>query len=328
MQNRSCSASCFVSKDPLERAILTDIGLDKRKQIPWLMFQCKKTGLDQPFQSYENNGGSTSTLTGVFIFAPSALEMRRNATACHLTQLILRRNITSVMTCQPQVEVIKNYPIENGLDSFRTFFNSTCKDRRISCTPDAVSKLGDEGRTGQRLIWSVLSNYLADIQSLALSLLSALQHLPATRLLRSQTSQNTLQSDLLRLISAVASRHFDFDHIRPLFNAILIDKLDYEIWGQVYKSVTESTPLPWSIDSSLEQTLWLRNTSSFANSLEHCKYVDNVLKEELGLMYVGSTTSTKHTLETWLTSRQYLKHFSSSVQKAMICSLMTVGQDG
>jgi hypothetical protein len=39
--------------------------------------------------------------------------------------------------------------------------------------------------------------------------------------------------------------------------------------------------------SSVEQTPWLRNTSSFANSSEHRKYVDDVLKEELGPLYVG-----------------------------------------
>ena len=35
------------------------------------------------------------------------------------------------------------------------------------------------------------------------------------------------------------------------------------------------------------QTPWLHNTNSFANSSEHRKYVDVVLKEELGPMYVG-----------------------------------------
>ncbi|KAI0410455.1 hypothetical protein F5X98DRAFT_368798 [Xylaria grammica] len=126
-----------------------------------------------------------------------------------------------------------------------------------------------------------------DIQSLALDLLSAFRHLPATRLLRSKTSQNPLQSDLLKLISAVASGHFDFDRIQPLLNAVLADKPDSEIWDQVYNAVTESTPPPRPVASSLQQTPWLRNTSSFANSSEHRKYVDDVLKEELGPMYVG-----------------------------------------
>ncbi|OAA54288.1 Protein kinase-like domain protein [Niveomyces insectorum RCEF 264] len=63
--------------------------------------------------------------------------------------------------------------------------------------------------------------------------------------------------------------------------------LKLEIWDQVDNAVTESTPPPRPKASSLEQTPWLRNTSSFVNSSEHRKYVDGVLKEELGPMYVG-----------------------------------------
>ena len=38
--------------------------------------------------------------------------------------------------------------------------------------------------------------------------------------------------------------------------------------------------------SSIQQIPWWRNTSSFINSSEHRKYVHEVLKEELGPMYV------------------------------------------
>ncbi|ORX97137.1 hypothetical protein BCR34DRAFT_677209 [Clohesyomyces aquaticus] len=36
-----------------------------------------------------------------------------------------------------------------------------------------------------------------------------------------------------------------------------------------------------------KQTPWLHNTGSFANSTKHYKYIDSVLKEELGQLYVG-----------------------------------------
>ncbi|KAK3905920.1 hypothetical protein C8A05DRAFT_41199 [Staphylotrichum tortipilum] len=53
----------------------------------------------------------------------------------------------------------------------------------------------------------------------------------------------------------------------PLLNAALADHLDHSlIWERVYDA--------------------LRNTGSFANSSEHRKYMDNVLKEELGPMYI------------------------------------------
>ena len=53
-----------------------------------------------------------------------------------------------------------------------------------------------------------------------------------------------IHSNLLKLISAVASRHFDFKRIQPLLNAILTDKSDSEIWEQACKAVTKSTPPP------------------------------------------------------------------------------------
>jgi hypothetical protein len=90
------------------------------------------------------------------------------------------------------------------------------------------------------------------------------------------------------LNSAVSSDNFDFDRIKPLLRAALADNRDDAlIWDRVYDAVTESTPPPRPIASSIQQTPWLRNTSSFTNSSEHRKYVDNVLKEELGPMYVG-----------------------------------------
>ncbi|PMD53352.1 uncharacterized protein K444DRAFT_646753 [Hyaloscypha bicolor E] len=92
-----------------------------------------------------------------------------------------------------------------------------------------------------------------DIQTLTIGLLSALLNLPATRFLRSKTSHGTLSSDLLKLISAITSDNFHFDRIKPLLTAALTDNWDdVLIWDQVYNA-----------------------------------YVNIVLKEKLGPMYVG-----------------------------------------
>ncbi|KAI1463197.1 uncharacterized protein F4812DRAFT_453675 [Daldinia caldariorum] len=123
----------------------------------------------------------------------------------------------------PIREIIRNDLIKRGLNTFRASFSLICEDKSISCTLDTLSKLCDE-----------------DIQNLALDLLSAFRHLPATRLLRSKT---------------------------------------------IYNAVTKLTPPPRPIPSFFQPTPWLCNTSNFANSLEHCKYVDDVLKEEFGPMY-------------------------------------------
>ncbi|KAH7201228.1 hypothetical protein DER44DRAFT_748366 [Fusarium oxysporum] len=172
---------------------------------------------------------------------------------------------------QPQSKIIEDNPIGNGIDAFRGSFNSICERAHLSCIPDALDQLEHE-----------------DVQDLASSLLSALQILPATRLLPSKTGRGTLRSDLLRLVSTAASADFDFDRVKPLLKSALVDEPDDAlIWDELYNAVAESTPPPRQVASSIQQTPWLRNTSSFANSSEHRKYVDDVLKEELGPMYVG-----------------------------------------
>jgi hypothetical protein len=127
----------------------------------------------------------------------------------------------------------------------------------------------------------------ADLRTLALAFLSAAQNLAAARLLPARAGRGTLRSDLLRLELSLESDDSDLDRIKPLLNAALAhDSDDVLIWDRVYDAIAESTPPPRPIASSLQQTPWLRNTGSFANSSEHREHVDNVLREELGPMYV------------------------------------------
>jgi hypothetical protein len=58
------------------------------------------------------------------------------------------------------------------------------------------------------------------------------------------------------------------------------------VWEKVYAAVAAPTPPPCPA-SSIQQTPWLRSTGNSANSTEHRKDIDNVLKEELGYIYVG-----------------------------------------
>ena len=125
-----------------------------------------------------------------------------------------------------------------------------------------------------------------EIQDLLVALVSALQTLPASRFLYSKNGSKNLFHDLLRLNLAVSSDNFDIERIRPLLDAVLNNEADEIIWDKVYNAIAESTPPPRPV-SSIQQTPWRRNTSSFVNSTEHRKYVDDVLKEELGPMYVG-----------------------------------------
>ncbi|KAB5513428.1 hypothetical protein GE09DRAFT_1162395, partial [Coniochaeta sp. 2T2.1] len=78
------------------------------------------------------------------------------------------------------VGIIKDNPIGNGVDAFRASFNTACSDKRIPYTPDAPGQLD-----------------LEDVQNLALDLLSALQSLRASRLLRPGGSGKNLFSDMM-----------------------------------------------------------------------------------------------------------------------------------
>lgn len=47
---------------------------------------------------------------------------------------------------QSQSEIIKNNPIGKGLDTFRESFDSMCRGRSISSTPDALGQLVEDGK--------------------------------------------------------------------------------------------------------------------------------------------------------------------------------------
>ncbi|KAF1924748.1 uncharacterized protein M421DRAFT_424639 [Didymella exigua CBS 183.55] len=161
--------------------------------------------------------------------------------------------------------IIQAEPIDDGLDTFRRFLKANHGD--ISAA--SVSHLPSQG-----------------LDELAVYLIRVLQSLPAARSLPSIAGRGTLRSDLLRLELSTESDDFDLTRIIPLLRAVLNDESDDIIWDKVYDAVTEPTPPPRP-PLSILQTPWLRSTGSFANSTEHRKYVDEVLKEELGPMYVG-----------------------------------------
>ncbi|KAM3506673.1 hypothetical protein MY11210_007464 [Beauveria gryllotalpidicola] len=170
-----------------------------------------------------------------------------------------------------QVKIIEENPIGHGLDVFCASFTTTCENAGIPCTSDALEQLGQK-----------------DVKNLALRLLFTLGQLQAPRLLRSSGRHENLLDDLVRLMSEVNTDGYDLGHIAPLLQLILFNQVsDTRIWKKVYDIVTQSTPPPQSAVSSLLQTPLLRHTGSFVNSSEHRKYVDDVLKEELGPMYVG-----------------------------------------
>ncbi|KAJ6019331.1 hypothetical protein N7522_001398 [Penicillium canescens] len=174
------------------------------------------------------------------------------------------------MSDQIRSRLIIENPIGDGLNGFRATFAVICEGADLRSPDEAVDRLKRE-----------------DMQDLASSLLTALQILPAARLLPSN-SGGIVRSDLLRLISAVASNDFDHERIKPLLkSSLVVTSTDEQIWNLVDDAAAESTPPPRAIASSLQQTPSFQKTSSFANSSEYRQDVDRVLKSELGPLYVG-----------------------------------------
>ncbi|KAF3768433.1 hypothetical protein M406DRAFT_286387 [Cryphonectria parasitica EP155] len=169
-----------------------------------------------------------------------------------------------------QQNLIKDHPIGKGLDDFHTTFNSICDKAGISCTLDALERLGREGKQ-------------TNMQDLILTLIPKLRLLPVARLLPSGSGHGILRTDLIRLNSAVNSDAFDFDSIKPLLCSILERDSDERIWEHIYCLIAD---IPQPIATFLEQTPWVYTTSGIMNSSEKREEVDRILKLELGPLYV------------------------------------------
>jgi hypothetical protein len=120
-----------------------------------------------------------------------------------------------------------------------------------------------------------------------LDLILALQNLPDARRLPSPNGRGSLLSDLSRYISLVDSDEFDIKHVACLLREVINDAPAPKIWNIVRNLVVESTPPPRALPN-LDQTPYSFNTSSFVNTSEYRKHVDDVLKVELGSdLYIG-----------------------------------------
>ncbi|EDN03054.1 predicted protein [Histoplasma mississippiense (nom. inval.)] len=106
--------------------------------------------------------------------------------------------------------------------------------------------------------------------------------------LRFPASNKNVASELSRLFTCLQDGDFSYEHYRTLVRLKIQKATNVDIWKAVLDLITtvsRATPPPRTV-SSIPQTPWLRNTSSFVNSTEYQKHVDFVLKEELGEIHV------------------------------------------
>lgn len=119
-------------------------------------------------------------------------------------------------------------------------------------------------------------------------LVAALQGTDAAFYLRSRSGSGNLVSEMARILGRVQEGDFIYTSYRPLVKLVTQKASDFDIWDAVLSLITaasRATPPPRPI-APFKQTPWSHNTSSFANSTEYPKYVDDVLKEELGDFHV------------------------------------------
>jgi hypothetical protein len=140
-------------------------------------------------------------------------------------------------------EIIRNNPIRDGLNSFRSTFKSTCEKHSFTLLTDSLGQIGAKGNVAilpRPMV--ILINI--EFRPLVLDLVSALQTLPVSRQLSSNTGRGSLSGDLSRLYSEIDSELVDVDRLIPLLRDVINKEPDEVILTQAYAAVTESTPPP------------------------------------------------------------------------------------
>ena len=114
---------------------------------------------------------------------------------------------------RPWAEIIEENPIGEGLDGFRVSFRSSCKATSIPSTAAALERFSrDCKQNGLALFENQSTDSSVELQNLLLILLSALQVLPAARILQS-TSGKSIFIEISKLSAAIATDDFDLDHV-------------------------------------------------------------------------------------------------------------------
>ncbi|TWU75060.1 hypothetical protein ED733_006610 [Metarhizium rileyi] len=185
------------------------------------------------------------------------------------------------MSTSYRSQIIHSEPIGDALIPFRRLFSAS--NESVSA-PQDINPHTQGNALDDSLTFTIVHN-ISGLKDVATFLISVLSNLPAARSLPSVTGRGTLRNDLLQLLSTEPEGS-ELERVVPLIRAVIHDESDEIIWNKVYAALAESTP-PSRPAPSIQQTPWLRSTGCFVNSTEHRKYVDDVLKEELGQIYVG-----------------------------------------
>ncbi|EHK21213.1 uncharacterized protein TRIVIDRAFT_70204 [Trichoderma virens Gv29-8] len=129
-----------------------------------------------------------------------------------------------------RLTVIRENPINNAFEAFRTSFALARKEKNLAKDLDVLDTI-------DKLDQDVF-------QDLSIDLLTTIVGLRAPRKLHSVGIGKNLSIDIARLLLAVNSDDFDFATIKTLFIAVLERKPDKEIWDWVYDAVSPNPFAP------------------------------------------------------------------------------------
>ncbi|OJD10456.1 hypothetical protein AJ78_08541 [Emergomyces pasteurianus Ep9510] len=184
-------------------------------------------------------------------------------------------------------DIIKHHPLKNALDpALHDLLEEAERFHLRSISYDGAAS--DTDQFYRNTIFKLLSALMGEDMALNI---------------RSRIRNGNAASDLANLAARLLQPDFSFSysHYRPLVHLVIQrppptesrdvrDTWNFNVWNAVLSlidTVSRVTTPPRRIPlSSIQQTPWLHNTSSFSNSTEHQKYVDRVLKEELGEIQV------------------------------------------
>jgi len=105
-----------------------------------------------------------------------------------------------------------------------------------------------------------------------------------SRALRSRIGRGTLLTDLSILVSQIDSGEFNVRSIIPLFEQVESHASDLEICNALFTLVATPVTPPQSsppFTASFQQTPWVFNTGSLADTSDLRRHVDPILKSEV-----------------------------------------------
>jgi hypothetical protein len=148
------------------------------------------------------------------------------------------------MAALSKLEIIKKYPIGEGLDALYDSFISAYAALSYCGAPDALQQFNNKGECSNLLQRFFLT--CTGFKNLALDLFLALQNLSVARFFPSSNNRGTLRDDLFQLNSLVLSNNVNVNSVVSFIEKIIDRLFDEVVLNTVFAFI-----VPRAISSSI-----------------------------------------------------------------------------